>query len=465
MKLFFVLVSLALIVGAVAGGALLWDGSYYLYKALDTNVPYVPHGRLINIPLQWPVILISHFVTDINVLKLIFGLVYALVPLSSLLLSWWIVKDEKPELFVWCALGIGFGTLMLQLSFIAEAIIVIQLFWPVMLAIVIRPRRSVYVVVALLTSAIIFSHPFSIALYAFAAALAFAVGLRYRDRRRQSWMLALLFIALVVAAALRFSSIHDNYEADRLSLDALRSTFASSMAGLRLAALVSVYIAMGLVFFAPIVTRSQNRLIRRWQIQSRQLAWIIYALELGCIMIAGILLVIWAIAPRLWESALSFRTWALFVSLPFMGIAALEGLAKSPSNSPATDGPWSHRMRTVQVTGLVFLIILSIQSLSWVSLTSDLNQTLAQSPTACVPVSAIKQEHASALGHWSVTPYSILLQGMTPQKVVLIGDLCDTTQFADGLPIADFDTRNWTDGRFNMQLLAQRLATEHHAEP
>ncbi len=465
MKVFFLIVSLALIVGVLAGGALLWDGSYYLYRVLDTGAPFVPHGRLINIPLQLPVIWLSQFVTDLNVLKLIFGLSYALVPLAALGLSWWIVKDERPELFVWCALGIGFGTLMLQLAFISEAIIVIQLFWPVLLALVTRPRLSVYVVVVLLTAAIIFSHPFAIVLYGLAAVLAFVVGWRYPDRRVQLWALAGLFAVLAMAATLRFNNIHDSYEADRLSVDQLRATFDSSMSGYRLIALVSIYLAMVLAFIAPRMTRFQNWLTRRWQLQPRQVTWGLYVVELGCIVVAGLLLVIWAIAPRLWEAALSFRTWALFVSLPFMGMAALEGLMRSPSrvpgDSPAAGGDWPHRMRTVQVTGLVFLIILSIQSLAWLDLTRNLNETLTQSSTACIPISAVKQEHASALGHWSVTTYSILLQGMTPQKVVLLDDLCGTTQFANGLPIGDFDTRAWTGGRFDMHLLAQQLTAMH----
>ena len=47
MKFFFAVVAIGLIVGAIVGGATLWDGSYYLYKALDTSQPYAPHGRFI----------------------------------------------------------------------------------------------------------------------------------------------------------------------------------------------------------------------------------------------------------------------------------------------------------------------------------------------------------------------------------------------------------------------------------
>src|SRR5512138_3734116 len=108
MKFFFAVVAIALIFGAIAGGAMLWDGSYYLYKALDTGEPYAPHGRLINVPLQLPVIWASQAIGNINVLKTLFGLMYALVPLGSLLIAWWIVKGSQPALFIWAALGVGF---------------------------------------------------------------------------------------------------------------------------------------------------------------------------------------------------------------------------------------------------------------------------------------------------------------------------------------------------------------------
>src|ERR1700686_3288738 len=115
MKTYFVLIIAALSVAVLSGGALLWDGSYYLYTTLDRQTAFIPNHRYIAAVLQTPVLLAYHFTHNTQVLALVFGLGYAVIPLLSLALSWLIVRRTAPALFVWAALGFGFGTLMLQL--------------------------------------------------------------------------------------------------------------------------------------------------------------------------------------------------------------------------------------------------------------------------------------------------------------------------------------------------------------
>ncbi len=463
MKFFFAVVAIALIIGTIAGGAMLWDGSYYLYKALDTGEPYAPHGRLINVPLQWPVIWVSQLVSNVNVLKVFFGLMYALVPLGSLLLAWWIVGKVRPSLFIWAALGVGFGTVMLQLTFVAEAILVLHLFWPVLLGLLVPPRRSVYVVMAVLSGVILFSHPFALLLFAFAALAAFVMGWRYPARRPQLWLWAAAFGALLVVVVLRFVTMSDIYESERLTLETLQNTFITSLTGVRFVGLISIYAAAAMIFLVPLIKRSQSWLAQRWHIQSRPLSHLLYGLELLCIILAGLVLIIWGSYPRLWQTALTFRTWALFVSLPFMLGAVLESLIQRPGWLPDSESLWPHRRRSVQVIGAVFLLVLVTQSLSWTNLDNGIRQTIAASPGACVPQSSISSQNAELLGHWSMTPYSILLQGMQPQKIILPDNICQTYKFASDLPIADWDHRDWNSGRFNMQILNERLVPQQQS--
>jgi hypothetical protein len=61
------------------------------------------------------------------------------------------------------------------------------------------------------------------------------------------------------------------------------------------------------------------------------------------------------------------------------------------------------------------------------------------------------------LYHPSVVPYSILLQGRTPEKVVLSGNGCDQAELSEDLPIADWDLIAWGQGWFNMDHLKQNL--------
>jgi hypothetical protein len=50
----------------------------------------------------------------------------------ALALSRWVVCGYAELLFIWVALGVGFGTLPGQLYFVSEALFAILLFWPIM---------------------------------------------------------------------------------------------------------------------------------------------------------------------------------------------------------------------------------------------------------------------------------------------------------------------------------------------
>src|ERR1700754_3837231 len=139
---YFLLAGVGLFVAAFSGAALAWDGSVYLFQLLDDQRPFVPHYRLINIVLQAPVLILSMLTGDLAVLRAAFGLVYASIPLLALAASWWVVRQFAPELFVWAALGIGFGMLPGQFNFVAEALLSVLLFWPLGLAILVGLRRQ-----------------------------------------------------------------------------------------------------------------------------------------------------------------------------------------------------------------------------------------------------------------------------------------------------------------------------------
>jgi hypothetical protein len=183
MRLYFGLTIVALGFTAVCGGAVSWDGSYVLFKVLDLQSPYVlAHTRLINIPFLWMVLFINCFTSDSSVLQIVYGLVYAVIPFVALAISWWVVRGYAQALFIWAALGVGLGTLPGQFCLVCEEISAISLFWPIILAILIRIRRHQVPVIVLFAIVIFFTHPVAIMLFAFGVILAFAIGIRSRDR-------------------------------------------------------------------------------------------------------------------------------------------------------------------------------------------------------------------------------------------------------------------------------------------
>jgi hypothetical protein len=168
---------------AVSGAAMAWDGSYFLFKIVDLQSPVPPHGRLVNIPFHWMVLLANRFTSDLSVLQTVFGLVDAAIPFMALALSWWVVRGYAEPLFIWVALGVGFGTLAWQLGFVNEALFAILLFWPIMLAILARILTRRTPTIFLLVISLFFTHHTSIILFTLAAGCAFVMTFSSQYRR------------------------------------------------------------------------------------------------------------------------------------------------------------------------------------------------------------------------------------------------------------------------------------------
>jgi hypothetical protein len=224
-RIYFALIGAALGFATVSGAAMAWDGSYILFKILDLQSPIPAHNRFVNIPFHWTVLLASRLTSDLTILQMVFGFIYALIPFVALALSWWIVRDQAEVLFIWAALGIGLGTLPGQFCFICEATYVIFLFWPIILAILTRMRKHQVPVILLLVMAAFFTHFVSSILFALSAIIAFAIGLRSRDNRSWMWIWAFALSAMAVLKLLTFWIFPSSYEMSMLSMDILRSFF------------------------------------------------------------------------------------------------------------------------------------------------------------------------------------------------------------------------------------------------
>lgn len=449
MKIFFGLVSLAFFGIALSGAALAWDGSYYLFELLDQREPFIAHNRLVAFPFQMIVLLASYVTNDVSILKMVFGLAYALVPILSMAAAWWIVRKNTRPLFVWAVLGIGLGTLPGLLPLFAEAIMVVQLFWPILLGILVPPRRSNILIVLLFALLSFFTHPTVIVLFAFAAFLAFIVGWRYKEQRLQKWIWAVALFLLTAFAIIRFVFLKDSYETERMSFDVIIETFNTSLAGFPLLSLICAWSAAALVFVATFLKQPSRRIS----------LLVVYAAELVLILLAGILLVIRSTVPRLWMGELDYRTWVIICSLPFMLICIFEALYRTPAMLREAADDWAHRLRTVQVIGIVFLLVLAVQSMTWYSLTRQLDETLLENPLTCIPASSIDWIIPTPMNHWSTTTYSILLQGRVPKKIILADGDCTKISSQEGLHVVPWDERKWTSGWFDLRLLGRQLVS------
>jgi hypothetical protein len=373
-----------------------------------------------------------------RVLSTVFGLMHAAVPLIALAASWWIVRDRAPGLFVWAALGICLGTLPGVIQLTSDAIDVVQLFWPVLLILVIRiPRRHIPLLIVLV--AIVFvSHPSASALLGFGAISAGIIGLPARAERRK--MLVWTSVLAVMAVA-RFLMIKDSYEINQLSVPSQMQAFHLALAGLPLAALTCVLLATLVVLAFAVVLKTPSHKVAR----SVQLS------AFTGVGAAGALLVIWAGNPASWMDANDFQSWALCIAVPFMIAAIVDGTGGWSSVARNAGTMLRFRKRVVEVVGWVFLVVLTEQSLSFSGLTGKLEQAMAQSPLPCLSTQSMVTLQNTALNNWALPAYVALLEGEAPQKLVLGGNGCTTARLSGDIRLVSFDAQSNGSGWFNLR--------------
>lgn len=421
-----------------------WDGSMYLFRLLDSQAPFAAHKRWFVFPLHVIVLFVSRLTSNLSVLRVAFGVTYAAIPLVALMTSWLIVRERARGLFVWAALGIGIGTLPGQFFFTTEAIIAVQLFWPILLTILtgIRTHQASAVIVVF-SALIFFAHPAAVPLFTLGACVAFALGIRFKDERRAMWRCAAALGAFAAVRVATFLVLRSGYEMSQLSVQVLLQQFRVSVVGLPLLSLAAGYVAALMIFISPAVKR----------VPRRNVATIVNSIKLSGLIIVGCALFIWARDPQLWWKALDFRSFALFSSLPFMVLAALESLIRGPHFLRDTEIDWYHRVKTMQLVAAIFLLVLFVQSATWYNLTNKLRDTILQSRDVCISTSSIDWIAGTPLDHWATPAYSILLQSRTPKKLILDGNSCTEPSFPDKVRLAWFYTRSGEGGWFNLRVV------------
>src|SRR5258708_37646591 len=173
----------ALVVAVAYDAPLTWDGAYYLFKALDLQTPFVTNTGLINVALQQPVVVASQFPSALGVLRRAFDAGYVLIPLVSLACAWWFCRS-RPALFRWPALGICVASLPGRMFFVGESTMVTDLFWPLVLGVLLaKDRPTDLLVLALLGAAVGVTHPTAGVLFGLGAPVAGARPWVARPRR------------------------------------------------------------------------------------------------------------------------------------------------------------------------------------------------------------------------------------------------------------------------------------------
>jgi hypothetical protein len=413
-------------IGALSGLATNWDGAYYAFKALDAQSPYVPHGRVVNVLLQAPVILAAGLTDRLGVLRLIFGLTYLAVPVVALAASWVVVRHRRPELFVWPVLCVCMGTLAGQMNPSSEALQAAQLAWPALLAAVagVEPSDApAWTSVVASGLYVALAHPFGAPLLV--GVLIIAVIRRHRA-------VAALEASLAAVAIAETLVTNDAYQAERVALSTVLDGLSKSLAGEPIVSIILVTIA-GVCILTSGRTRRPDRL---------------GAIGVCFEVLAIAVLLPWAIDPRAWNGAIEFRTFAGLAILPTAILAFADA-----SLRPSVPNIWRRRAAFIAAAG--FATILSASGLSVQQLEAPLAAVAKSGAVTCLPQESLPGVPGTMLASWATPSLSLLLGGRTATSVALWSDLCPQLAADHVVMLAPWDERpTGGPGWFDLRRLA-----------
>jgi hypothetical protein len=391
--IFFAFVILALAIATFANVPLSYYGAFFFFHVLDTHQFVVERGRLIDIPLELPMLAASRFTDNLGVLRAIFCAAYAAIPALGLAASWLVCRSRRPSLFIWPAMSICIIGLPGQFSLHSEAIMAATLLWPALLAVLVGAPATVWPLVAITSIAAAGSHPNAAAVLAFIILVAIVSAIMRTESRKVSLPLALALTALLLARIFRRL---DPYESERLSVLSVVRSLHDSVIGWPL---VAVALAMVAALCCLLCARPRARLYL-----------------MTPLILAGVALVAWAIHPASWAKCNDFRFWVAPLSMLFMSGATVEELWLRRPPEPQLQ---ELRRYAVPLIGAIFFLVLSIQSLQWGLISRRLTNDLVSSDRGCVSRANVTSIRHTALDQWQLGFYALELQGRTPRTLLL----------------------------------------------
>ena len=394
--------ALAQIVASFCLMVLTWDGAGYVFNTIQRGHAAVPNSRYSDYPLLAVVALFSFLINDSRLLACIYGLVLAVLPLGSLLLSFHFLSGpQHKRLRVWPVLGILLSVLPGQAFLVAEAIPVAQVSWAVWAIAAADISISSLVWLGMLNLFLFFLHPSSALAYAVTGGLFVGKAWVVTSQRRSNAWLGAIFLGLAAVRLWYGLATANSYERGEESFSQNYLAFRDALPSLRM--LPVVYL-LGLTVLG-VVTR---------RIPKRYLIW------LGGLMLAVLLVygVAWAAEPKVWVSAFTFRRFVFVGTLPLVVMGGLHWRYEQASRTDDSAERSDHRLGWIMAgSAAVFLIIFATQSFSWRQELSRFEADLNRCDKPVATVKDLPWVVDSPLHHWASTQLSCVIQGKKVKTV------------------------------------------------
>ncbi len=435
MRFVFLFFAIGLASIVYSGLGLAWDGAYQLAYTLENQFVIAPYGRYTQVPILVIVLALSRRSDSSFLLSWTFQAMHALLPLFALIASWVIVRSRRPELFVWIAFGIGLATLPAQACLVCQSIGTVQLGWILFAAIATGMTRKGAIFTTIAIPLMLFHHPVAIILFTIATGFAFVSGIVSREMRSHLWRWACLFLVVTLVAIARMWLNQSEYESSKLGRDAWDTAWNLGVAGLPLQ-------MVGFTWLAAVSVMAE--------LYAGKLRMLVRCVVFAAIGTALLLLYVWGRDAQVWASAIEYRNWSVWLSIPLFILLILD----------VKRADIAFRRRVTQLTSVGFAVVLLVQSAAWIQLTERLRFVMETSQDVCIEARHIEGLPRTALGGWTITSYALLMQGKQPQTLVYFWESCNQLDFSRGYWLANigpWDYHSWNSGWFDKRLLGQRI--------
>jgi hypothetical protein len=415
---------------------LTWDGGGYVFNTIQRGRPAVPCSRYSDYPLLSVVALLSQFVHDSHWLAMVQGLVIAILPMGSLMLSFWFLKEPRfRPLRIWPVLGILLSALPGQIFLVAEAIPTAQVAWAMWAIIAADLSVTNFIWLSGIVVYLFFLHPTAALVYAVSGGL---LLLKSQARRQRAVCLWLGTVLLVLAAIRLWDALvtANSYERGEQTLEKTYQAFLDARPAL-------VFLPLIYLLASTILMAFLAKSVRRRRTEAGRLRRsdaVNYGLRTGGagaretrtaypfwfwtgVVVNSVFLgygLSWAADPYLWGSAFGYRRFVLVATIPLLCPAILHWRRCQRNPMPSeTDGGRTGSVLGWQMVGLaaIFLSIFAVQSLSWRSELDRFITDLDRVPKPVVTSDDIPWIAGSSLNHWASTQLSCVLQGKTVRKL------------------------------------------------